>query len=112
MESERDERDQERVRALRHPRRDYNAYEPDDESNRIDGQRDTEEKWREINRRCTNRRARRGGLKWRRPDSGERRAESGEQRGVIAISRSVLPTGQERRPSQTERGDGSDGVRG
>jgi hypothetical protein len=59
--------------------------EPDEESNRIDAQRDAEEKWPVINRRSRNRRVRRGSLNWRRPNSGE-------QRGVIAISRSVFPT--------------------
>jgi hypothetical protein len=98
MESQRDETDQERVRAVRQPRSDHNAFvcvkdqrmagvvdEPDEKSNRIDAQSDAEEKWREINRRRRNSRVRRGGLKWKRPNSGE-------QRGVIAISRSVLPT--------------------
>jgi hypothetical protein len=58
MESERDETDQERVRAVRQPRRDYKSFvcvkdqrrtdEPDEESNRIDARR--EEQWPVINR--------------------------------------------------------------
>jgi hypothetical protein len=98
MASERDERDQERLRAVRQSRRDYNAFvcekgqrmagvvdEPDEESNRIDAQRDPEEKWRAINRRSMNRRVSRGSLKWRRPNSGERRAE-GRDRDIAGCS--------------------------
>jgi hypothetical protein len=80
MERERDGRDQERVRALCQQKRDHNAFvcvkrhrmggvgdEPNDESNRVDPQREAEEKWRAIDRRCRNSRVR-SGPHWRRPN--------------------------------------------
>jgi hypothetical protein len=64
MERERDERDQERIRAMRQRNKDYNAFvrekdqrmtdvldKPDYESNGIDAQREAEAKWRTINMR-------------------------------------------------------------
>jgi hypothetical protein len=50
--------------------------EPDKSRNRIDAQREAEEKSPILNRQSRNRRVRRGRLKWRRPNSGERRAEN------------------------------------
>jgi hypothetical protein len=98
MESERDETDQERVRAVRQPRRDYNAFvcvkdqrmagvvgEPDEESNRMNAQGEAEEKWPVINRRSRNTRVRRGGRKWRRRNSGVQRGE-GRDRDIAVCS--------------------------